>query len=56
VFFLGGVSRAEIAALRFVAKQLRDEGRARRLLICTTNIINGNIMMGAALEERSFAS
>jgi hypothetical protein len=56
VFFLGGVSRAEIAALRFVAKQLRDEGRARRLLICTTNIINGNLMMGAALEERSFAS
>jgi len=56
VFFLGGVSRAEIAALRFVAKQLREEGRARRLLICTTNIINGNLMMGAALEERSFAS
>ena len=56
VFFLGGVSRAEIAALRFMAKQLRDEGRTRRLLICTTNIINGNLMMGAAIEERSFAT
>lgn len=56
VFFLGGVSRAEIAALRFVAKQLQDEGRARKLLICTTNTINGNLMMGAALEERSFAN
>jgi vacuolar protein sorting-associated protein 33A len=56
VFFLGGVCRSEVAALRFVAKQLKEEGRGRRLLICTTNVINGNGVVGSAIETRNFHS
>lgn len=55
IFFLGGISRAEIAALRFMGGQLRDEGRGRKLIICTTSILSGEKMMNAAIEERSFA-
>lgn len=52
VFFLGGVTFTEIAALRFLAKQ--DEGR-RKILICTTGIISGNKMMDVAIEKRDFS-
>jgi vacuolar protein sorting-associated protein 33A len=54
VFFLGGISRAEVAALRFVGRQLKEEGKDRRLLICTTNMLSGNDMMDAAVETRVF--
>lgn len=47
VFFLGGITYAEIAALRFVGKQL---GEKRKLLIATTGIINGDKVVGAATE------
>ena len=47
VFFLGGISFAEIAALRFIAEQ---EAPRRRIVICTTSIISGNRMMDAAVE------
>ena len=55
VFFLGGISRAEIAALRFMEGRLRDEGKGRKLVICTTSILSGDKMMKAAIEDRSFA-
>jgi hypothetical protein len=54
VFFLGGVCRSEVAALRFMAKQLKEEGKGRKLLICTTNVLTGNDMVQAAIESRSF--
>ncbi|KAE9970593.1 hypothetical protein BLS_008344 [Venturia inaequalis] len=54
VFFLGGVCRAEIAALRFVAKQLKEEGRGRKLLICTTEVLTGDRVVGGAVETKSF--
>ncbi|KAI0778775.1 Sec1-like protein [Trametes elegans] len=41
VFFLGGVTYTEIAALRWVARQ----NKGRRFLIATTGIINGNSMI-----------
>ncbi|KAI1936989.1 Vacuolar protein-sorting-associated protein 33 [Ophidiomyces ophidiicola] len=47
IFFLGGITFAEIAALRFISKQ--EESR-RRILICTTGIVNGNRVMEAAIE------
>ncbi|KAI9830761.1 MAG: hypothetical protein M1826_004394 [Phylliscum demangeonii] len=53
VFFLGGITFTEIAALRFIAKQ--EEAR-RQILICTTSIISGNRMMEAAIERRSFVA
>ena len=51
VFYLGGVCRAEISALRFVAKQIK-----KRIVVCTTNVISGNGIMDAVIEEGSFAS
>lgn len=48
VFFVGGCTFTEIAALRFVGK--REEGR-RQIVICTTSIINGDRMMKAAMEK-----
>jgi hypothetical protein len=53
VFFLGGVTYAEIAALRFMSEQLQ-ESSGRRLVIGTTSIISGEKAIGAALEKRKF--
>ncbi|KAI5786395.1 Sec1-like protein [Peziza echinospora] len=48
VFFLGGCTFTEIAALRFIGKQ--QEGN-RKILIGTTSIINGNKMIQAAISS-----
>lgn len=47
VFFLGGVTFAEVAALRFVATR---EGERRDLLIATTGLIKGVGVVRAAME------
>src|SRR5690606_12825419 len=47
VFFLGGVTFAEIAALRFVASG--DPGR--EFLICTTSIVNGDGVVSCAIPK-----
>lgn len=52
VFFLGGITFTEIAALRFIAAQ---EAPKRKIIICTTSIINGDRMMDAAMEKGDFA-
>ncbi|KAJ5773877.1 hypothetical protein N7457_008773 [Penicillium paradoxum] len=52
VFFLGGITFTEIAALRFIAAQ---EAPRRKIIICTTSIISGDRMMEAAIEKGSFA-
>jgi len=46
VMFLGGITRTEIAALRFLG---RAEG-GRKILICTTGVVSGNTMMEAAMQ------
>ncbi|KAI0640015.1 Sec1-like protein [Trametes polyzona] len=43
VFFLGGVTYTEIAALRWVSRQ----NKGRKFLIATTGIINGNSMINS---------
>jgi len=53
VFFLGGITYAEIAALRFVGKQL---GEKRKLVIATTGIISGYRVVGTAIEKASFGN
>ena len=50
VMFLGGVTFTEIAALRFVARGM--EGR--RILICTTDVVGGNGIVGTAIEKGNF--
>lgn len=52
VFFLGGITFTEIAALRFIAAQ---EAPQRKIVICTTGVINGDRMMDAAIEKGDFA-
>ena len=51
VMFLGGITFTEIAALRFLAKQ--EEGK-RKILICTTGLVNGNEIVDTAIEKRDF--
>ncbi|KAL5341141.1 Sec1-like protein [Aspergillus crustosus] len=53
VFFLGGITFTEIAALRFIAAQ---EAPRRMIVICTTGVINGDRMMDAAIEKTTFAA
>ncbi|KAL1963117.1 hypothetical protein VTN77DRAFT_8660 [Rasamsonia byssochlamydoides] len=53
VFFLGGITFTEIAALRFIARQ--EALHQRKIVICTTSIISGDRMMDAAMEKGSFA-
>lgn len=53
VFFLGGVTYAEIAALRFLSGQL-EESSGRKIVVATTGIIKGDKVVGAALEKGSF--
>ena len=50
VMFLGGIARTEIAALRFLGKS--DPGR--KILICTTGIVNGKKIIETAMERRKF--
>jgi hypothetical protein len=59
VFFLGGVTRAEIAALRYVGEKLKEvggEGRGSRIVVCATNIIKGESLLDGAIEKGSFAA
>ncbi|EDN08117.1 vacuolar sorting-associated protein [Histoplasma capsulatum] len=51
VFFLGGITFTEIAALRFIASK---ESARRRIIICTTGIISGNRMLKVAIETKGF--
>ncbi|KTW30756.1 hypothetical protein T552_00468 [Pneumocystis carinii B80] len=47
IFFLGGCTFTEIAALRFIAKK----ESSREFIIMTTSIINGNIIINSALPN-----
>ncbi|TKX23332.1 Sec1-like protein 2 [Elsinoe australis] len=56
VFFLGGVTYAEVAALRLVGRKIREHkgGENRRLVIATTGVITGDRLVGGAIEEANF--
>ncbi|KAF2855477.1 vacuolar sorting protein-like protein [Plenodomus tracheiphilus IPT5] len=57
VFFLGGVTRAEIAALRFVARKLKEvggEGRGSRIVVAATSVIRGDDLVECAVEGTEF--
>ncbi|KAL5409772.1 hypothetical protein PMIN03_005758 [Paraphaeosphaeria minitans] len=59
VFFLGGVTRAEIAALRFIGGKLKEvggEGRGSRIVVCSTNIIRGGSLIDSAIETAQFTA
>ncbi|KAL8684347.1 MAG: hypothetical protein Q9218_008326, partial [Villophora microphyllina] len=50
VMFLGGVTRTEIAAVRFLNKGLEK----RKVVVCTTGVLGGREVVGAGLEEGDF--
>jgi len=56
VFFVGGVTFAEIAALRFINKQLEAAGERKRLVVCTTSMLSGRSIMEGVLEKKNFAA
>jgi len=56
VFFLGGVTFAEIAALRLVGKQLEAAGGGRKLIIGTTGLISGGRAVDVAIEKGVFGA
>jgi hypothetical protein len=59
VFFLGGVTRAEIAALRYIGAKLKEvggEGRGSRIVVCATNVIRGATLLDSAIEKAQFTS
>lgn len=56
VFFLGGITYAEVAALRLVGRQLEKEAGGRRLVIGTTGVISGGRAVDVAVEKRAFGN
>ncbi|KAK0353465.1 Vacuolar protein-sorting-associated protein 33 [Friedmanniomyces endolithicus] len=56
VFFLGGVTFAEVAALRLVGRQLEAAGRGRKLIIGTTGVISGGRAVDVAIEKGVFGA
>ncbi|KAF2468033.1 Sec1-like protein [Lindgomyces ingoldianus] len=57
VFFLGGVTRAEISALRFIGRKLKEvggEGRGSKIMICSTGVVKGGSLVGSAIEAERF--
>ena len=55
VMFLGGITSAEVSAIRFVNKKLEQEGKRRKLLICTTGMVSGRSIMDEIVEKKSLA-
>ncbi|CAD0106747.1 unnamed protein product [Aureobasidium uvarum] len=49
--FLGGVTFAEVAALRFMGEQLGDK---KKIVIVTTGILSGDAAVEAAMETRAW--
>lgn len=62
VMFLGGITFAEIAALRFINTQLAKESgsgpqqQKRKIVICTTGIVSGRGIMEDLVEKASLGS
>ena len=52
IMFVGGITFTEVAALRFVGRQL--EGEKKKLMICTTGIVSGNKVMEGVMEKKGF--
>ena len=50
VYYIGGITFAEIAAIRFLSRQLRD----KLLVIATTQIISGNKCIEMMREPGTF--
>lgn len=47
MYFIGGITRGEIEALRILSKNLKKD-----IIIATTNITNCNKLLGSITEEK----
>lgn len=56
IMFLGGITFAEVAALRFIGKQLEASGQRRKIMICTTGIVSGRSIMDGVIEKWNLGS
>lgn len=56
VMFLGGITFAEIAALRFIGRQMTESGQRKKIVICTTGVISGRSIMDGVIEKSNLAS
>jgi len=48
VFFIGGLTFTELAALRWLSQQ---EGQYRDIVVATTKLINGNTILSSTMEK-----
>jgi len=48
VFFIGGLTYTEVAALRWMSKQ---EGQYGDIIVATTKLINGNSLLNSVVEN-----
>ncbi|AAZ10263.1 vacuolar sorting protein 33, putative [Trypanosoma equiperdum] len=46
---IGGITRAEISAIRLLQSKLADAGNPRRIVVATTSIVNGATVITSAL-------
>ena len=56
IMYLGGITHAEIEALRFVGRKLIESGQRKKLVICTTGIISGRSIMESVIEKKNLGS
>ncbi|KEG06465.1 putative vacuolar protein sorting-associated protein [Trypanosoma grayi] len=49
IFVIGGITHAEISALRFVSSKLTNAGQPRHIVIVSTNVTNGTQMIDSLL-------
>ncbi|KAL2436727.1 Vacuolar protein sorting-associated protein 33A [Exophiala dermatitidis] len=56
VMFLGGITFAEVAALRFIGRKMAESGQRRKIVICTTGIVSGRSIMDGVIERSNLAS
>lgn len=48
VYFIGGVSFMEIAAMRYLSRQ---KDFPYQIIVCTTKLINGNVFVESTIED-----
>jgi len=53
IMFLGGITFTEIAALRFVGKNMAEAGVRRKIVICTTSIVSGRSIMEGIVAKQT---
>ncbi|EXJ88334.1 lysine-specific histone demethylase 1 [Capronia coronata CBS 617.96] len=56
IMFVGGITFAEVAALRFIGRKMADSGQRKRIVICTTGVISGRTIMEGVIEKSNLAS